>query len=526
MTGRDLRAMRPVALCLALALAAPAPLTAGARPPAVAAAPAVAGAAPDTGAPPAPGAPPAARVDDPGAPPADPRTLSYAPLRISFPKPERALLPNGLLVYLFEDHELPLVDVTIDFKAGSIFDPPDRAGLASLAATLMRTGGTETMAPDAVDEALEFMAVQISLSASADRLSGSVSAVKDRFPEALRIFASLLREPRFDAARLEVEKAREIEEIRRRYDDPADLADLDFRRLVYGASSPWARLSTVESIGRIGRDDLVEWQRRYVRPNNAVMGVAGDFAAKKMKGLLEETFRGWSNAKVTPPPVARVKDDIPAGVHLLTRPLSQTRVEIGHLGVGRFEPDKFAIKILNFILGEGGFTSRLVKEVRSTRGLAYSIGGGIGLDSDRGLFQISGSTKAGSTVEAIDLVRGILRQMREEGPAEQEVREAKEAIINSFVFSVDGTAPFMRAFLYYDFYGYPPDYLRTYRDNLAKVTRGQVAQAARKRLDPDRLVILVVGNDKEFDRPLSSLGLGEPRPVRLHAEPAAAPSGH
>lgn len=472
----------------------------------------------------APVASPAAGAPGPESapPPADPRTLTYAPLKIAFPKPERVFLPDGLLVYLFEDHELPLIDAAIDFKAGSIFDPADKAGLADLAATLMRTGGTEAMAPEAVDESLEFMAAQISLSASADMLSGSVSVVKDRFPEALRILASILKTPRFDPERLEVEKARVLEEIRRRYDDPGDLAELEFRKLVYGAASPWARLASSESVGRIRREDLAEWQRRFVRPNNAVMGVAGDFDAKKMKALLEETFRGWSNAKVTPPPVAKVRDDIPAGVHLVSRPLSQTQIEIGHLGVGRFDPDKFAIKILNFILGEGGFTSRLVKEVRSNRGLAYSIGGGIGLDSDRGLFQISGSTKAASTVEAIDLIRTILRQMRDPGPTEQEVKEAKESSTNAFVFSVDGTAPYMRAYLFYDFYGYPPDYLQTYRDNLSRVTREQVAMAARKRLNPDRLVILVVGNDQGFDRPLSSLGLGDPRPLRLEEAAAAA----
>lgn len=478
--------------------------------------------APAKATPPAAPSPAAAPGTETGPPPADPRTLTYAPLKIAFPKPERVFLPDGLLVYLFEDHELPLIDATIYFKAGSIFDPADKAGLADLAATLMRTGGTEAMPPAAVDEALEFTAAQIGLNASADMLSGSVSVVKDRFPEALRIFAAMLKSPRFDPERLEVEKARALEEIRRRYDDPGDLAELEFRKLVYGATSPWARLASVDSIGRIRRDDLAEWQRRYVHPNNAVMGVAGDFDAKKMKALLEETFRGWSNAKVTPPIVAKVRDDIPAGVHLVSRPLSQTRIEIGHLGVGRFDPDKFAIKILNFILGEGGFTSRLVKEVRSTRGLAYSIGGGIGLDSDRGLFQISGSTKAGSTVEAIDLIRTILRQMRDPGPTEQEVKEAKESSVNAFVFSVDGTAPYMRAFLFYDFYGYPPDYLQTYRDNLSRVTREQVTMAARKRLNPDRLVILVVGNDQGFDRPLTSLGLGEPRPLRLEETPAAA----
>jgi len=456
------------------------------------------------------------------APAPDPRALTYPPLSIAFPKPQKFLLPNGLLVYLFEDHELPLIDAAIDFKAGGVFDPPAKPGLASLAATLMRAGGTDQQTPDQVDEVLEFMPAQVSLGAGDDMLTGSVSAVKDKFPEALRIFAAMLRAPRFDSSRLEVEKARAIEDIRRRWDDPGDVAELNFRRLVYGTSSPWARLPTEDSVTRIGRDDLVGFHRLYIHPNNAVLGVAGDFDGKGMKKLLEETFRGWSQAKVTPPQVPKIKDEIPAGVHLVARPVTQSHVEIGHLGVNRFDPDKFAIKILNFILGEGGFTSRLVKEVRSNRGLAYSVGGGIGLDSDRGLFQISCSTKAASTVEAIDLIRTILRQMREQGPTEQEVKEAKEAGINSFVFSVDGTVRFMQTFLYYDFYNYPPDFLQSYRDNLAKVTRGQVHEAARKHINPDRLVVLVVGNDAVFARPLQSLGLGEPKPLKLDEGTAAA----
>jgi len=473
---------------------------------------------------PRPEAPAQAPSPDRAATAPDPRALTYAPLAISFPKPEKILLPNGLLVYLFEDHELPLLDATIEFKAGAIFDPSDKAGLASLTASLMRVGGTEESAPDEIDDALEFMAARVSLDAGDESLSGSVSAVKDRFPEALRLFASMLRTPRFDPSRLEVEKARELEDVRRRWDDPGIIAELTFRRLVYGAASPWARLSSADSISRIRRDDLVQFNRTYIRPNNAVMGVAGDFDSRGMKKLLEETFRGWTRAKVTPPVVPKVKDDIPVGVHLVHRPLSQSRVEIGHLGAGRFDPDKFAIKILNFILGEGGFSSRLVKEVRSNRGLAYSVGGGVGMDSDRGLFQISCSTKAPSTVEAIDLIRQILKKMREEGPTEQEVKDAKEASINSFVFSVDGTVGFMQAFLYYDFYNYPPDFLQTYRDNLAKVTREQVLQAARKRIDPDRLVVLVVGDETSFDRPLKSLALGEPHPLKLDQETAAPPA--
>jgi predicted Zn-dependent peptidase len=458
----------------------------------------------------------------PDAPPADPRALAFPPLTIAFPKPERVLLPNGLLVYLFVDRELPLVDLTFDLKAGAVYDPPEKAGLADLALRLMRAGGTRDMTPEEVDEALEFMPAQASLSAGDDMATGSLSAMKDRFPDALRIYAAMLLAPRFDARRLEQERARVLEEIRRRWDDPDAIAFLNFRRLAYGPASPWARLPDAGTIGRIGRDDLVAFHQRYFAPNNLVMGVAGDFDPAGMKNLLRRTFGSWGRVKVTPLMIARIKDDPPAGVHLVERPLTQSTVALGHLGVNRFDPDKFPIKILNFILGEGGFTSRLMKEVRSTRGLAYSVGGGVGQDSDRGLFTITCQTKGASTVEAIQAIRDILKDLREAGPTEQEVREAKEASVNSFVFSVDGTVPYMRSFLYYEAYGYPSDFLQTYRDNLAKVTREQVLAAARKHINPDRLVVLVVGNPKEFGKPLLALGLGEPHPLRLDG-PAPSP---
>jgi predicted Zn-dependent peptidase len=457
------------------------------------------------------------------APPADPSVLTFPPLSIAFPKPEKALLRNGLLVYLFEDHELPLVDLAFMIRAGSIYDPPEKAGLASIAAALLRTGGTRGMTPDEVDETLEFLPARLSIDAGADAVTGSLSALRARFPEALRVLAAMLREPRLDAARLEVEKARLIEDIRRRWDEPGTIAALQFRLLVYGPASPWARLDSAETLGRIGRDDLAAWHRRYIRPNNAVLGVAGDFDPRAMKKTLEETFAGWTHAKVTPPPVARVGDAIPVGLHLVRRPLTQTSVRMGHLGVNRFHPDKFPIKILNYILGEGGFSSRLVQEVRSTRGLAYGIFGGIGLDSDRGLFEIGTRTGAASTLEAIQVARDVVRDLRDRGPTEQEVRDAKEASINSFVFSVDGTVPYMNAFLYYDYHRYPPDYLRTYRDHLAKVTREEVHRAARKHLDPERLVVLLVGDEDRIGRPLADLGLGAPRLIALDGASPPAP---
>ena len=477
----------------------------------------VLGAGPGIGAGALPGAPAAERAEETP----DPRTLVYPPLAIRFPRPEKVMLPNGLLVYLFPDRELPIVDLAFFLKAGSIFDPPEKAGLAEMATTLVRSGGSREQTPEQVDESLEFMAARLSLGADFDAVSGRLSALAAQFPEALRILAGLLRSPRFDAARFEQEKARLSEEIRRRWDDPGGIAALKFRMLVYGERSPWARLTEDATLSRIGRDDLVEFHRRYFYPNNLVMGVAGAVVTPAMKELLRSAFGAWPRGKVTPPAVPKVTGAVPAGLYLIERPLTQSRLAIGHLGANRFDPEKFPLKILNFILGEGGFGSRLVKEVRSTRGLAYSVGGGVGLDSDRGLFQISCGTRAATTTEAIEAIRGIVRTLREEGPSEEEVREAREASLNSFVFSLDGTVNYMTALLYYDFYGYPEDYLATYRDNLSRVTREQVVRAARSHLDPERLVVLVVGDPKGFAKPLAGLGLGDPRPIRLEA-PAAA----
>jgi zinc protease len=481
-------------------------------------------AAPHAMAAPAPG-PAAPTADAPrpeGPPPADPHLLTFPDLSISFPKPERLFLPNGLLVYLFVDHELPLIDLGLYVKAGSIYDPSDKAGLAQIATLLMRTGGTRALTPDQVDEALEFMPARLNLDAGSDAVAGSLSTRKESFPDALKILAAMLTQPRFDAARLDLEKARQVEEIRRRWDDPGAIAELNFRLLVYGPRSPWARLDTPQTLAAISRQDLVDFQQRYFHPNNTVFGVAGDFEPATMKTLLREVFGSWRQAKVTPPPVAPVKDAIPAGLHLIDRPLTQSSVEIGHLGISRFDPEKFPLKIASFILGEGGFSSRLVQEVRSTRGLAYAVGGGVGVDSDRGLFEISCRTRAGSTVEAIEVIRDVLRRFHDDGPTEEEVQRAKDSEINSFVFSVDGTVPYMHAFLYYDLYGYPPDYLQTYRDKLSKVTRDQVAKAVRRHIDPDRLVILVVGNPDAFDPPLAKLGLGEPAVIHLQDDGTVA----
>jgi zinc protease len=245
------------------------------------------------------------------------------------------------------------------------------------------------------------------------------------------------------------------------------------------------------------------------------LAVSGDFEPRDMQRLLEKTFGDWRGGKAELPAIPKVKERPIAGVYLVERPLTQSSIAIGHLGVTRFDPDKFPLYVVNEVLGEGGFTSRLMKEVRSTRGLAYSVSGGVGSDTDRGLFEVRCRTRADATVQAIEAIREVIRGFRDQGPTDAETQEAKDAQTNSFVFTVDGLDEYMQQVLYYEHYGYPADYLRTWRDKLAAVTRADAARAAKAHLAPDGMVVLVVGNPKAFDRPLASLGLGAPKTIRL-----------
>lgn len=449
------------------------------------------------------------------APPSDPYALTYPPLRLQFPAPTTTTLKNGLVVHLLPDPELPIIDLSFFAGGGSIYDPEDKAGLAALALHAMRTGGTATLTPDQVDQKLETLPATIDFDAGDDALNGSLSCLKDRFPEGLGILAGILRAPRFDAARLEIERGRALEEIRRRWDDPGEASSLVFARLVYGEHSPWARLDTTGTVSHIGRDDLVAWQKRFLRPGNLRLAVSGDFEPKKMVRLLEETFGSWEGGTTDLPKIPQVEDRIDPGVYLIERPVSQSTLALGHLGVNRFDPDRFPLFVVNEVLGEGGFTSRLMKEVRSARGLAYSVGGGVGSGTDRGLFEIRCRTRADATVQAIQAIREVIAGVREQGPTEDETRLAKDSEVNAFVFTVDGTSEFMEQFLFYEHYGYPPDYLQAWRGRLSAVTRDQAAAAAKHWLHPERMVVLVVGNPKAFDKPLQDLGLGEPRRITL-----------
>jgi len=438
--------------------------------------------------------------------PRHPDEIEIQPLRFSPPSAERIVLSNGMVAYLLEDHALPLFDVTAYCRAGSIYEPADKVGLAGLTGTVMRTGGTTSITGDAIDEALEFMAASIEVEVDREAAIVSLSALAKDMTRGLELLADILRNPVFDEDKLDLAKKRAIEEIRRRYDTPGSIIEAEFPKLIYGEDSVWARLPTEKTIGNISRDDLVRFHEQYFAPNNMILGIAGDFDTSDLTARLETLLGDRPSTNVSFPQIPPLEPVQAASVNYIHKQMNQSNIRLGHLGVRRHHPDQFAIEIMNYVLGWGGFTSRLWKEVRSDRGLAYHVYGVMGSGMQRGIFEAGCQTSAQTTCEAITVIRDVIAGMRKAPPSPTELALAKESKLNRFVFNFGSSAQIVRQRAALEFYGYPSDYLDTYETNIMAVTGEDVHRVANEHLHPDKLVILVVGDAANFDEPLSAFG--------------------
>jgi zinc protease len=434
--------------------------------------------------------------------------LHFPPLRdFPIPRPDRLVLPNGMVVMLLEDHELPLVEATARVRTGSRFEPPDKVGLASLAGTVQRTGGTTAMASDALDDFLENRAASIETGIGVDGGSASLSCLAADLPQVFRAFADVLRRPAFEPAKLEVAKAQLRSGIARQNDDPQDILFREFGEVVYGADSPYARTETLASVARVTREDLVAWHGRFYHPNNVVLGVVGDFDRDTLLALIDELFGDWPSGPPTPAFEGGIESDPPAGVFTVARDdVNQSSIAMGHLGIRRDAPDFYPVQVLNELFS-GSMASRLFAEVRTRRGLAYAVSGGVGSDWDHpGLTRLFMTTKTETTARGIQALLDEARRLLTEPPTEEEVTKAKQSILAAFVFNSDSTRKVMGQQLTYELHGYPLDWLARYAAGIESVTVEQVRQAAAARLQPDRFAILVVGPEEGRDRPLEEFG--------------------
>jgi len=425
---------------------------------------------------------------------------------LQLPEYTRYRLDNGITVFLMEDHELPLVSGTALFRTGSRFEPADKVGLAGLTGEVMRTGGTLDHPPEALNQILERKAAAVETGIGDTMGSAGFNTLSEDLDTVFGLFAEVIRKPAFDPQQLELAKTQERGGIERRNDDPEEIAGREFHKLIYGDESPYARTVEYETLDRISREDLVAFHRQYFHPENMILGVVGDFDSERMQVLIAEQFGDWEPApQAQTPPLPAVSQAQAGGVFLIDQPqLTQSYVQMGHLGGTADNPDYPELTVLNGVLN--GFGGRLFNEVRSRQGLAYSV---YGVWSPRydypGLFISGGQTRSDATVPLIQAIESEIERIRTEPISAEELAYAKESTLNSFVFNFAAPGQTLSRLMRYEYYGYPEDFIFEYRRNVEATTVADVQRVAQKYLKPENIVTLVVGNQGEIQPPLDAL---------------------
>jgi zinc protease len=438
---------------------------------------------------------------------ATPPSLQFEPITFHPPKGKRVELSNGMVLYLLEDHELPLVNVTFMVQSGSIYEPADKIGLASITGALMRTGGAGEKSGDDLDEELEFLSATLSTWIGGEAGGGGLNVLTKDFDQGLALFSDILLHPRFSEEKLQILKNQEIENIRRKNDNPSGIASREFTKLLYGAESPYAREATIETISQIKRQDCIDFYSRYFHPDAMILGVTGDFKSEELIMKLESKFKNWEKKREPLPVLTPVPLAYTASVNLVEKELSQSSIRIGHLGIKQSNPDYFPLSVMNDILGGQAFSSRLFQEVRTKKGLAYSVGTVFSPGNlEPGTFFAHSQTVSKNTTQAISAILDHFKKIREEPVTVDELRLAKDSFLNSFIFSFTSPAQIVSRQISLEYYHLPEDFMEQFKDRVSNVTREDILRVAQKYIHPEGMTLLVVGKSSQFDQPISNFG--------------------
>jgi len=434
--------------------------------------------------------------------------LQFDPIRFNPPVPERITLENGLVVYLLEDHELPVIHVSSVIRVGSIYEPPERAGLASITGTVMRTGGTVRMSPEEIDEKLEFLGASLHVGINAESGNTSLTVLKDDIDTGLDILSQIVINPAFEHEKMLLAVEQQCQAIRRVYENPQSIAFREFKKLLY-AKNPRANLPQIETLQSLTQKDLLTFHKKFFHPERMIIAISGDFAREDIVRKINKYFSSWQQANEPLPDISAPKPVSKNLVYSFDKKVPQSTIIMGHLAPKKSNPDFFSFRVLNYILGGGGFSSRLMSEIRSARGLAYSVGSLFRGDVDYGVFAAYCMTKTSSTHQATSLTMDILQKIKAGDISQFEIDLAKESLLNSFIFTYTSRHEIVRQNMMLEYQKLPADFIKNTPDQLNAVTLSDLKRVADQYLHPDRMIILTVGNTDSFDKPVSSWEFGE-----------------
>jgi zinc protease len=462
--------------------------------------------------PPAPARKAAAPVSKAAAPkPAAAATASYKDLKYPPVKPivtppmEPLTLANGMRVFVVEDHDAALINGMAVVRTGNLFDPQDRVGLAALTGQAMRTGGTRTRTAEQLTLLLENMAATLDSGIGENSGTVSFSGLEENADALLGAFKEVLTEPEFRQDKVEQARQQLRAAIARGNEDAAFVLRREFTNTVYGKDTPYGWPLEYAGVDRITRGDVQSFHKRYYFPKNTMVAVWGDFNAAQMKAKIEKLFAGWTAEQAPVADFPKVSSVAAAGTFLVKKSEpTLTQFAMGALGGESRDRDFAALEVMAEVLG-GGATSRLGRRLRQETGGTASASWAANFDHP-GLFQISGSVPAFQTVKAVRAARAETAGMRLAEVSDEELKAAKERILDRLVYAFDSKAKAIEHLMTYEYFGYPKDFAQQYQKALEGVTRADVLRVAKERVDPDKWTLVVVGNPITFDEPLERLG--------------------
>lgn len=430
------------------------------------------------------------------------KALEKTPLpKIHTPKIEKKTLKNGMRLLMLSNQETPVVRGYLLIRTGAMYEPADKLGLAQIMATLLRTGGTKSLKSSEINERLANLGAKIQSSIKRESAAVSFQCLAEDLDEVLAILFEMLREPAFEEEKFKLAKLQLLEEIRRQNDRPAKIASREFNKIIYGSDSIWSRTPSLKSVRSITRQDVQAFYQRFIGPNRIIFSVSGDIKKSNFIQKIEKLSQNWPKQNTPLPKTPVVEKVWEAGVYLAKKGTDQATILMGHFGDKRFNPDKFALLLLNDIVGGDTMSSRLGKKIRSSLGLAYGIYSHFGLQSDYGVFYVFAQTKAASAAQVLREIHEILSEIAGgKSLTADELAEHKRSVVNSLFAEYEPVFNFVRAEARFEYFGYPPNYLAYFREHIQRVSLKDLRRVAKKYLRPDHLKVLIVGDTEKMGK--------------------------
>jgi len=410
---------------------------------------------------------------------------------------KRTVLNNGMVLLTSEQRALPMVSIELLIEAGSRYEAADQAGLANLTSKLLIYGTKQRTAVQ-ISDTLDFIGAGLEAGSGQDTTSVSMTVLKKDLTTGLELLADVLTQSTFPQAEIDRQKQAIIASIRAAEEEPGIVAAKAFAAALF-PDSPYGRPveGSEASVKALQQKSLRDFFARNYRPNRSIIAVVGDVSEQEIAKALNGAFRAW--AKGEPSGQALVPANVgESKVLRINKDLTQANIVLGHNGVARGNPDYYALQVMNYVLGGGGFSSRVMDSIRNERGLAYSVYSYFAAEKSHGAFEFIMQTKNETALQAIRIATEEMRRMREQPVAEQELSDAKDYLIGSFPLRFDTNRKVAGFLSQVEYFELGLDYPDRYADLIRKVTRDDVQRVAKQYLQPERLITVIVGNLKKI----------------------------